>query len=117
MLLLWKALPKEAGIRPGDYILKIDDYELTINDTVYDAVAKIRGEAGTEVTLTILHPGEMLPVEITIVRKEITVPSMTLDIWENSEIAYLNVGRFTEATYQGWVKKWKAEAERLRHLE
>ena len=106
---------KEAGIRPGDYILKIDDYELTINDTVYDAVAKIRGEAGTVVTLTILHPGEMLPVEITIVRKEITVPSMTLEyMGENSEIAYLNVGRFTEATYQGWVKKWKAEAEKIK---
>lgn len=32
---------KAAGIRPGDYILKIDDYELASEDTVYDAVAKI----------------------------------------------------------------------------
>lgn len=106
---------KKAGIRPGDYILKIDDYELTMNDTVYDAVAKIRGEAGTEVTLTILHPGEIVPVEISIIRKEITVPSMTLEyMGENSEIAYLSVGRFTEATYHAWAKKWKAEAEKIK---
>ncbi len=34
---------KSAGIRPGDYILKIDNYSLTSEDTVYDAVSKIQG--------------------------------------------------------------------------
>ncbi|MFA5633806.1 MAG: S41 family peptidase [Candidatus Dojkabacteria bacterium] len=106
---------KEAGIRRGDYILKVDDYELTVNDTVYDAVAKIRGEAGTKVTLTVLHLGESELKEITITRKEITVPSITLEyVGDNDEIAHLKVGRFTEATYLEWVKKWREQVEKIK---
>ena len=98
---------KAAGIRPGDYILKIDDYELRSEDTVYDAVAKIRGKAGTQVVLTVLHKGEIEPVEITITRQEITIPSMSLEfIGDNDEIAHLKIGRFTEASYNIWVSEW-----------
>lgn len=105
---------KEAGIRPGDYILKIDDYELTSDDTVYDAVAKIRGEAGTEVVLTVLHGGEEESVEITITRKEITVPSMSLElVGADENIAYLKVGRFTETDYEEWVAKWGEKVDEI----
>ncbi|MFA7628421.1 MAG: S41 family peptidase [Candidatus Dojkabacteria bacterium] len=98
---------KAAGIRPGDYILKIDDYELTSEDTVYDAVAKIRGEAGTDVVLTVLHKGESEPVEITITRDEITIPSMSLEfIGTEEDIAHFKIGRFTEASYDIWVSQW-----------
>lgn len=105
---------KAAGIRPGDYILKIDDYELTASDTVFDAVGRIRGEAGTEVVLTVLHSGENQPVEIAIVRSEITIPSMSLEyVGPNNSIAYLKVGRFTEASYQIWVSKWKEKIDEI----
>jgi carboxyl-terminal processing protease len=105
---------KEAGIRPGDYILKVDDYELSVNDTVYDAVSKIRGEAGTEVVLTVVHRGETESVEISIVRREITVPSMSLDfIGPNEDIAFLKVGRFTEINYNEWVRKWDEKVNEI----
>lgn len=105
---------KEAGIRPGDYILKVDDYELTSEDTVYDAVAIIRGEADTDVVLTVLHRGETEPTEITITRKEITVPSMSLEfVGTNEDIAHLKVGRFTESTYKEWVRQWDAKADEI----
>ena len=105
---------KAAGIRPGDYILKIDDYELTSEDTVYDAVAKIRGEAGTEVVLTVLHQGESEPVEITITRDEITIPSMSLEfIGTNEEIAHFKIGRFTEASYDIWISEWDKNVQEI----
>lgn len=105
---------KEAGIRPGDYILKIDDYELTSSDTVYDAVAKIRGDAGTKVTLTILHKGEEEPVNIEIVRREITVSSMQLDfIGENKDIAYLKINRFTETSLAEWESLWDSKIDEV----
>lgn len=98
---------KEAGIRPGDLILKVDDYTLSSSDSVYDAVAKIRGEAGTSVKLNILHKGDKNPIDITITRSEITVPSMTLDfIGDKKDIAHLKVSRFTEATLLNWQNKW-----------
>ncbi len=105
---------KEAGIRSGDYILKVDDYEITLKDTVYDIVAKIRGEGGTEVVLTVLHRGEKDPVEITVKRREITVPSMSLEFkGENGQIAYLKVGRFTENSYNEWVKNWDRKIDEI----
>jgi len=105
---------KAAGIRPGDYILKIDDYELTSEDTVYDAVAKIRGEAGTEVVLTVLHQEDSEPVEITITREEITIPSMTLEfVGLSKEIAHLKVGRFTESSYDIWISEWDKNVQEI----
>ncbi len=105
---------KEAGIRPGDYIFKIDDYEIKSTDTVYDAVAKIRGESGTDVVLHILHKGDLEPVDIKITRREITVPSMTLEyVGENEDIALLKVGRFTESTYMEWVSVWNSKVDEI----
>jgi len=105
---------KEAGIRAGDYILKIDDYELTSNDTVYDAVAKIRGDAGTKVTLTVLHKGDDEPVSIEIVRREITVSSMQLDfVGENKDIAHLKVNRFTETSLAEWERLWDSKVDEI----
>ncbi len=106
---------KAAGIRPGDYILKVDDYEFSTNDSVYDAVAKIRGEAGTDVVLKILHRGETSPVDIKITRSEITVPSMTLEfVGEKSDIAHLKVSRFTDNSYSSWVSLWDSKVVEIK---
>lgn len=105
---------KESGLRPGDYILKVDDYEFTSKDTVYDAVAKIRGEAGSEVILNVLHRGDIKPIDITIERREITVPSITLEYTgSNDEIALLKVSRFTESTYSEWVNNWDSKVSEI----
>lgn len=105
---------KEAGIRPGDYILKVDGYEFTPEDSVYDAVAKIRGEAGTEVTLTVLHNDESDAVDIKIVRQEITVSSMSVDyVGDNDEIALFEVNRFTESTLGEWESEWNSKVSEI----
>ncbi len=106
---------KEAGLRPGDYILKIDGYELTVNDTVYDAVAKIRGKSGTEVVLTVLHKDEKVPVEIKITRREITVPSMGVEfIGEKKDIARFTVARFTDVSLASWEKEWDKNVQQIK---
>lgn len=98
---------KAAGVKPGDFILKIDSYTLTSEDTVYDAVAKIRGKAGTEVMLTVLHKGDKEPVEIKMTRSEITVASMTVEfIGQNKDIAHFKVGRFTDSSLYLWQQEW-----------
>lgn len=98
---------KAAGIRAGDIILAIDGKEITSSETVYDVVAKIRGESGTKVTLTVLHKGASQSVDIEITRSEITVPSMALSYTgTNGDIAVLKVNRFTDATYNEWTANW-----------
>lgn len=103
---------KAAGIRAGDYILAVDDYEVKNGDNVYEIVQKIRGEAGTKVKIKVLHKGELEPVEIDITRGEITVPSMTLSyIGDRKDIAYIDIARFTEASLGEWNEKWDATVD------
>ena len=71
----------KAGIRSGDYIYKVDGEETT-GLTVEQAVSKIRGPAGTKVTLTVLHNGDTKPIEIVIQREKIEVKSVTAQIRE-----------------------------------
>ena len=95
---------KAAGIRAGDYILAVDDVEITKEDNIYDVVDKIRGEAGTTVKLTILHKKDVKPVDIEVERGEITVPSMSVEY--NGDIAIIDIARFTDSSYSAWTNKW-----------
>ena len=103
---------KEAGIRPGDLILAVDDYEVKSGDNIYDIVAKIRGESGTKVSLKVLHKGELEPVVLEITRGEITVPSMTLKyVGDSNDVAYIDIARFTESSLNEWESKWDSVAQ------
>lgn len=105
---------KAAGIRPGDYILAVDDYELKSGENVYSIVQRIRGEAGTVVKLKILHRDEFEPVDIEITRGEITVPSITLSyIGEKRDIALIDVSRFTESSLEEWNSKWDSTVHEI----
>ena len=66
---------EKAGIRAGDYILEVDGAD-TSGWTVSEAVDKIRGPGGTTVKLSILHQDDTKPVDMSIVRSTIVVPSV-----------------------------------------
>lgn len=66
---------KEAGLKPGDKILAVDD-ETTEDMSVQRAVQLIRGEKGTEVTLTILSEGDSEARDVEITRSTIQVPTI-----------------------------------------
>lgn len=71
-----KDTPAErAGIRAGDKILQIDGI-ITADMNVEQAVRRIRGEKGTAVKLLIAREHEDEPLDITIVRDVITVPTI-----------------------------------------
>ncbi|MBI4064847.1 S41 family peptidase [Candidatus Gottesmanbacteria bacterium] len=112
----------KAGIRPSDWIVKVNDEE-TNGWNVPQAVTKIRGPHGTKVTLTILHEHDQKPIEIAIVRDTILVPSV--ESWQKSinaiteisnaseaasfrsnteKIAYLRLSRFGDHTNEDWNK-------------
>lgn len=96
-----------AGIQPGDVVLAVDGVDVTTNDSLFDIVLKIRGEEGTDVTLTVLHTDESTPVDITITRGQITVSSMEFKLSEKDpSIAIFDVSRFTEADLRSWQNKW-----------
>jgi carboxyl-terminal processing protease len=74
-----KGTPAEAaGIKTDDLILKIDGTDTKGLD-VNDAVKRIRGPKGTQVTLTILRQGWTEPREIKVTRQVINVPIITTE--------------------------------------
>ncbi|HEU5114961.1 MAG TPA: S41 family peptidase [Candidatus Paceibacterota bacterium] len=66
----------KAGVKPGDYILKIDDKDSS-DMTTDEAVGLIRGKAGTTVKLTLSRQGVKNPIEVTITRAQIDLPTVS----------------------------------------
>jgi carboxyl-terminal processing protease len=85
----------EAGIQAGDVILEIDG-QSTAGMDLYDAVSLVRGDAGTSVVLLIQHPEDSQVTQINVVRGDIEVPSVGLEI--QGDIAYISIESFTERT-------------------
>lgn len=85
---------EKAGIKAGDIILKIDDYEVTdLNtDTV---VSKIKGAKGESVRLTLKREGIEEPFEVTVVRAEIKTQSVKGEIIEDG-IGYIQISSFSD---------------------
>ena len=113
---------EKAGIKAGDFILKVND-EDTVGWSLPQAVSKIRGPRGTTVKLTILHDGDRKPMEFSIIRDTITVPSVeswvkyAREIQEISgvkgaadlstkpgKVAYLRLSRFGDHSNDEWNK-------------
>lgn len=64
-----------AGIQAGDKVIGIDN-QPTTNLTTEDAVQLIRGEKGTQVSLTIFREGSEEPLEIKVTRDTINIPTL-----------------------------------------
>ena len=87
---------ERQGVRAGDKILEIDS-ETTSGMSLIEAVLKVRGEVGTTVILLILHKNENTPVTIEIVREEITIDSVYLDMLPDN-IAHIQITQFASGT-------------------
>jgi len=96
---LKKSPAETAGVKPGDYINKVDDVA-TSNWTLTQAVSKIRGPKNTKVKLTLERNSK--EIEITIVRQQIIVSSVELNFEKN--MAILKVNQFGDNTNDEWDK-------------
>lgn len=67
----------EAGLQVGDVIVKVDDLEVTA-DNYNTAVNNVVGEAGTELTVTILRDGET--AELTMTRRLVRSEAVFLEM-------------------------------------
>jgi carboxyl-terminal processing protease len=85
---------EEAGIRAGDIILEVDGEDVTTM-SISDIVGLIRGEAGSEVVLTVLHRDGQEPVEIPITRGEIDIPAATWAMVPGTDIALIRLSQFS----------------------
>ena len=84
---------REAGVLAGDIIYKINDEEVYAEDT--ETIAnKLKGEPGTEVTLTVVRDGE--EKSFTLTRETINNVSAYVDYRDHTAI--ITVTRFDDDT-------------------
>ena len=81
-----------AGLQSGDHVLAVDG-ESVEGSTVNDQVTKIRGEPGTEVTLTIQRDGGE-PFDLTITRAEIVLQEVETRMIDD-HIGYIALNGFS----------------------
>ncbi|RZA30108.1 MAG: PDZ domain-containing protein, partial [Lysobacteraceae bacterium] len=96
----------KAGIKSGDLITRIDNVPVR-NMSLDEAIKRMRGKAGSKVTLTIARRGEDRPWVVTIPRQEIVVASVKAKMIEPG-YAWLRVSQFQENTVEELAKKAKA---------
>lgn len=83
-----------VGIKKGDILISVDDEEFD-GSQVSEAATKARGEAGTEVKITVYRDGKTLDFNIT--RANFINPSVTSDMMDDN-IGYIAISTFNDNT-------------------
>lgn len=92
---------EKVGIKTGDLILKVNG-ELVSGNDLQAAVAKIKGDKGTSVKITIYRPSTKETKDIDVKRDEIkleTVISNTI-----KDLGYIGITQFNDNTYDEFTK-------------
>jgi carboxyl-terminal processing protease len=87
---------EEAGLLPGDQVIKIDGEDMTGIDGSL-VIRKVLGPAGSSVVLTILREGETELFEVTIIRATISMPSVESSMLDN-QLGYIRLVTFGAET-------------------
>lgn len=81
----------QAGIQPGDLIIKIDG-QPTKGLSMTEAVDKMRGKAGSKILLTLVREGGQ-PFDVELIRAVIKVKSVKSQLLED-HYGYLRISQF-----------------------
>lgn len=93
----YKGAPAEkAGLLKDDVIVAVDGKSMK-GKAMTDLVGMTRGEVGTKVKVTVRRSGLAEPFEVTLVREEIPVTTVTSELLDGG-IGKVSVSRFAEGT-------------------
>lgn len=87
-----------AGLRAGDRVLAVDGVSLD-GKTLYECIALIRGPAGSQVTLLVVHEGAEGPFEVVVTRSRIEIPLTTVEMRDDG-VGYIRLTEFSSTADQ-----------------
>ena len=96
----------EAGLKAGDIIVKIEE-EVTKGITLSEAVKKLRGEPGSDVTITVLRDKDKKVEDVTITRGIIKIKDIKRALVLEDSIGYVRIAEFRERTVGDLDKELK----------
>lgn len=86
----------KAGIESGDLIIRLNDKPVK-GMSLSEAIEEMRGEAGSEITLTIVREGQAIPKDFVLTREVIQVASVRHHLIEDG-YGYLRIAQFQSKT-------------------
>ncbi|MCR9192974.1 MAG: S41 family peptidase [Gammaproteobacteria bacterium] len=86
----------KAGIKAGDYIVKIDKHYIQGLE-LRDAVNMMRGKPGSEIKLTVIRKGNKKPLVFNIVREKIEIKSVKQRLLDK-KYGYVRLTQFQAMT-------------------
>ena len=102
-----------AGIKAGDYIIKIDDIQVQ-GKSLSEAVDLMRGPVGSSIILTVRRIGQKKALTFEIVREIIQIKSVKADLLKNN-VGYLRLTSFNENSGDQ-IKKQIREFEKNKNI-
>lgn len=87
---------QRAGIQAGDIIIRLNDTPVK-GLALREAIEMMKGEKGTNITLTIIRQGESKPLKITVTRDIINVRSVRSEMLDEN-YGYIRVSQFQTNT-------------------
>lgn len=93
---------EQVGLQSGDKFLKIDNesaYKISRDETK----KRLRGKKGTTVVVNVLREGVKEPFDVSIVRDDIPLYSVSGYFMLDEETGYILMNRFAEKTHQEFL--------------
>ena len=87
---------ERAGILPNDVVVSVDDVPIDPENT-QDAISRMRGEAGTTVTLDVMRDGEDDSLRFALTRAEVRLTTVHT-AYLGDGFAYIRLSSFTDGT-------------------
>lgn len=103
---------KEAGMKAGDYITKVEGKEFTA-DQMEEAVALMKGDEDTTVNITIKRISDDKPegedIDLKVDRRDVRVDTVDESIKEvdGKKIGYIHIKSFDDVTKEDFEKSYK----------
>ncbi|OBX19956.1 peptidase S41 [Erythrobacter sp. QSSC1-22B] len=100
---------EDAGMKAGDYITHLDG-ELIYGGDLDEAVARMRGPAGSSIRLTIFRPGRDEPFDVSVTRGVIELEPVTHELMPGN-IGHIMVNEFSRDVGSDVLASWDALKE------
>ncbi len=86
-----------AGLHAGDIIFAIEGEE-TSDLSLHQAVRRLKGDKGTEVTITVQRPSEGSAWDVSLIRDEVPTNSIRVAYMIKPGTGYVRISNFTSTT-------------------
>ena len=102
---VYKGPSYKAGIKAGDRILFVDDFQLfNKKHSTETLISKLKGDKGSKIQLTVYRKSSNKKFKVNIVRDIIPIKSVDIAKLINAQIGYIKVNRFAETTFDEFHK-------------